>query len=280
MKKVFLLFASAAVLFSCSDDDVENYQTDAHVLGFKKTSTTINHFTDEGVVHYDIPFDLITGYTGTGSSRDIQVSYEIDPSSTAVEGTEFNFSSGMATVLEAGSKFGLIGLDVNSGSLDPNVATKLVLNLTTTDPSAVVSAQNKQVTINFVGCISIIQTGAYTVQINNVSTVYGGQTMTQNISYVDVNTFSTSETLPYVPGSSYVAGLPNYGFIFEDICGEITIPSQNLFNYYSNEVVGVPYDGLDLANQQGKVLDPDTFVLSHKVAGSNTYYSYLTFIKQ
>lgn len=281
MKKVFLLLASAAFIFvSCNEDDVENYQTDAYVLGFRKTTKTINHFVDEGDVHYDIPFDLITGHSGTAAGSDISVSYEVDPSSTAMVGTEFDFTSTTGVeLLEAGNKFGLIGIDVHTGSLDPNVATTLVLNLTTSDSKAVVSENNKQVVISFVGCISTIQAGAYNVAINAVSTAYGGSSMTQDVSYVDVNTWTTSETLPYVPGSSYVAGLPNYGVIFEDICGEITIPSQYLFDYYSNQVSGVPYDGIDLSGQQGLVLDANTFVISYNVVGSSTYYNYLTFTK-
>lgn len=283
MKKLFLLFIASASLTSCLVDDeiTQSDDTQAYIVGFKVTTKNISHFVDEGTLHYDVPFDLLGGYGGTTSDSDIVLNVEVDPSSTAVAGNEYDLTDSGTATLSAGTAFGNIGLEVHTGNFDPSVATTLVLNLTTSSSGVVVSELNKQVVVQFVGCISTIQTGSYTVLIGAQSTVYGGQSMTQTVSMIDVNTFRTSETLPFVPGSSYVAGLPYYGVEFEDVCGEITIPGQYLFNYYSNWVEGVNYTGGVLDDQQGVVVDSDTFVIYYQVpTNTNTYYNYLTFTHQ
>lgn len=228
MKKVFLLLASAAFIFvSCTDDDVENYETEANVVGFRETSRAINHFSDIGVVHYDIPFDLITGYTGTASGSDINVSYEIDPSSTAVEGDEFDFTTaGGTATISAGSKFGLIGLEVNTGSFDPSVATTLVLNITSTD--AIVASGTDQVVIKFVGCISPIATGAY------AWTSTAGYASTANLVQIDVNEYS----FPFPGVASGGNPIPMY---FNDICGELTYLGWDFEDSYMTSVTSLTY---------------------------------------
>lgn len=227
MKKiVLLLFVSVFTFISCDDVD-ENYETGASVVGFRETSKAINHFTDIGVVHYDVPFDLITGYSGTASGSDIDVTYEIDPSSTAVEGTEFDFTStnGVSTI-PAGSKFGLIGLEINTGSFDPNVATTLVLNITSTD--AVVAAGTDQVVIKFVGCISPIATGAYSW------TSTAGFSGTANLVQIDVNEYS----FPFPGVTSGGNPIPMY---FNDICGELTYLGWDFEDGYMTSVTSLTY---------------------------------------
>jgi len=230
MKKVFLILASAFVFLSCSNDETdENYQTDSNIIGFRKATVSYSHFTDIGAVHYDLPFEFITGGTnGNAPSSDITVTYTIDPSSTATEGDEFDFTSttGQATI-QAGSKFGLIGLEVNTGSFDPSAATTLVLNISSDD--AIVASGCEQVVIKFVGCISPIVTGAYSWS----STVSGGP-YAATLSQVDTNEYS----LPFPGVASGGSPIPMF---FDDICGELTYLGWDFEDTYKTSVTSLTY---------------------------------------
>ncbi len=269
-----MLSALAFGLFSCSEEDrlLGDQLTGDKIVGFQQAVTNVTYFEDIGPVTIEVPVTLVGLGNGQLSSSDIVVNYSVDMTqSTAVEGQEFTFANNSGSVtIPAGSDFAMIPVVVNTGSLNPTEATKLVLQLSSSDEGVVVGHQYQQATVNFVGCVSQIQTGSYTVTRGPGSTLGAGTTYQDVITMVGTNTFSTAHTPPYLGVNESPAGLPSYGFIFEDVCGEITMAPQNLFNYYSNSV-----------NGSGQVIDSDasTFEIDLVVGGGTTYFTYLTFTK-
>lgn len=173
-------------------------------------------------------------------------------------------------------------LKVNTGNFNTTEKTELILKLTATDSdNAVVSALNDKLSITFVGCLSTLDSFTY-----EVTTVRGDGTVVtdhflQTLTYIDVNTFRTESVGAYGAGSIGGSLVPpaNYdGYIFSDICGELSMASQNLGGYYSNLVFG---NGT--AGTPDGTVDPATgnFTISYTItfaAGNQTYVS--TYVKQ
>ena len=270
MKKLMSLLVVASAFMSCTDDDIRTehqLSNGPKVVGFATSLATVEYFTDEGVVMREFPMSLIGTGNGQTSDSDIVVSYEVDPSSTAVEGVEYDFvdTSG-SIVIPAGGTFGNFPINVNTGQLNPTMKTQLILNLTSTSAGSVIGSQYAQLKITFVGCQSQLQ-GSYTAVI---STVAGTSTRTdESITVVGVNRFKTT----YVGRYSAATFTPQ-GYQFVDICGEISVPDQNL-GQYSNQVYGIDAygDGID-----GIVTSATQFEVKHNIsfaAGDQTQnYTY------
>lgn len=271
MKKIIMLLALAVVSISCSDDSSlsdGNLGETPRVVGFLKTTQNVPFFEDEGVVLQEFPFDVLGTGDGSPYNEDITVTYSVNSASTAVAGLEYEFVNSSSTVIiPAGESFGLLPLNVDTGNFNATAKTTLILDITAVDKDGfVVSSQNKQLTINFIGCLSQVD-GLYTV----VVTRGDGATVTrtnENVSVQGVNYFRTTTS-----GTFTVAQLappaPFAGFYFTDICGDISVDSQNLGNYYSNLVRGLSTTGED-----GEVLNANQFKITYEITsntGNQTY---------
>lgn len=258
MKKLMSLLVVASVFMACTDDDIrteQNLSNGPKVVGFISSLATVEYFTDEGVVLREFPMSLIGNGNGQPSATPIEVTYEVDPASTATEGVEFDFvdDSGKITI-PAGGTFGNFPINVNTGQLNPTQKTQLILNLVSSTPGSTIGAQYDQLRITFVGCQSQLQ-GSYTVII---STVAGTSTRTnESISVVGVNRFKTIYVGRYALGTFTPSG-----YQFVDICGEIAVPDQNL-GQYSNQVYGIDAYG---AGVDGIVTSPTQFEVKHNIS--------------
>lgn len=258
MKKLMSLLVVASAFLSCTDDDIrteQDFSNGPKVVGFISPLATVEYFSDEGVVMREFPMSLIGNGNGQPSSTPIEVMYEVDEASTATEGVEFDFvdASGKI-VIPAGGTFGNFPINVNTGSLNPTEKTQLILNLTSSSAGSVVGQQYSQLRITFVGCQSQLQ-GGYNVVI---STVAGTSTRTNEIvSVVGVNSFQTRYVGRWALGTFTPAG---YNFI--DICGEISVPDQNL-GQYSNQVYGIDAYGVGV---DGIVTSPTRFEVKHNIS--------------
>jgi hypothetical protein len=271
MKKIIVLLALAVVGISCSDDSNlpdASFGDTPRVVGFLKTTQNVPFFEDEGVVLKEFPFDVLGTGDGAPYNEDVTLTYAVNPSSTAVAGLEYDWVNTSSTVtIPAGQSFGLLPLNINTGSFNATAKTSLVLDITAVDKEGfVISNQNKQVTINFIGCLSQLD-GLYTV----VVTRGDGATVTrpnETVSYQGVNYFRTTTS-----GTFTVAQLappaPYAGFYFTDICGDISVESQNLGGAYSNLLRGLSTTGED-----GEVLNANQFKVTYEItfaAGNQTY---------
>lgn len=262
MKNIKLLLLTAvASLFATSclvDDEVNSIVTPAntpYIIGFDNSGATESYFADEGTIEKGYPLSLKGTPTGENSTSDIIIDYVMDPSSTAVEGQEFDFvdASGQLTI-PANSNYALLPININTGSFDPIAPTELVLKISTTANNTVVSQQYETLTIKFVGCLSTVDTASYDVSIEYTA-VSGAVTNYTNYgeSFTGTgtpNNFITETSGHWTPGQLSPGA---DGFYFEDICGDIFIYNQQLGGYWGNTVEGY----LGSENAAGSV-DPIT----------------------
>lgn len=272
MKKIVAILLLSVSLFSCDKDDSNledaNFANTPRVVGFLKATQNVPYFEDLGTIRRQFPFDVLNGGGGAPFAEDLTITYEVDASSTAVEGVEFNFVDAAKTVVvPAGGNFGSLPLDVITGNFNPTAKTSLVLNMTAVDKDGfVISAQSKQVTINFIGCLSQVN-GLYTVVVTRGDGVSVTR-LNENVSLQDVNYFRTTTSGTFTVGQLSPPG--SYaGFYFTDICGDISVESQNLAGVYSNQVRGLSTTGED-----GEVLSANQFRVTYEItfaAGNQTY---------
>lgn len=259
MKKLIMLLFVAAAFTSCTDDEIkteQNLSSGPKVVGFPTDVVPVPYFEDEGVVLRKFPLDLIGTGNGQYSDTDIEVEYEIDyDNSTALEGVEFDFVDTTGKiVIPAGATFGEYPLNVNTGNLSPDFKTVLVLKLKSSSPGSTVGFQYDTLKITFVGCLSLLA-GNYSITITSA-----GSSLTRTnevITLTGINTFRTRYLGRYNIGTWIPAG-----FTFVDICGEISLPKNQLLGQYSNKVYGTSFygDGID-----GIVTAPNKFEIVHNI---------------
>lgn len=274
MKKIFIAAFIALTLSACNDDDrlANDDNRGDKIAGFPQASQSASYFEDEGQVTLNVPVVLLGLGNGQAPSQPVELAYEIDTANTtAIEGGEYNFTDNSRRVtIPAGATFATIPLLINTGDLNATAATKLVLTLKPVSSGLVVHEGSKQITVNFVGCISAITPGNYTALVGAGSSGTVGFQFPETISVTGINTFKTLRTYPYYPGPNYNPSLPSFGFVFEDICGQISISSQPMFNYYGGNVV----------SGTGEVIDANSFKVSYQiVSASSTALANITYTK-
>ena len=139
LNKLFLLLVLPLLCVSCLVDDeddqgLQGIQNSAYTVGFNSSSTLQSYFVDVGAVNIDVPVNVLGGNSGVLLSSDVAVTYTVDPTSTAVEGNEYSLT-GSSFTIPAGTTFGNLPIQINTGGLDPDQPTTLILKLTNIVPS-------------------------------------------------------------------------------------------------------------------------------------------------
>lgn len=272
MKKILILLASI-VLFSCNDDDVKSIDqlnTGPKVVGFKSVFESVSYFSNQGVKDHVFPVKLIGLGNGSLPTTAITVDYEVDlVNSTAVEGVEFNFANATRKIsILPGTDFATIDLKVNSGSLNPTSKTELILKLKQA-AGANIAYESDILKVVFIGCNSQIGSltgGNYTVTSTNAGGVVRAFT-NEVITLIAPNTFRTGSTGTFSLATP--TGSTGHGYDLVDVCGDVTIPNQNLFRFYSNIVSGTDaFSGND-----GEVVSANLFRTRYAVSSQSTYLS-------
>ena len=248
-KLLTLLLAVSLVSVSCLVDD-EDKTLDAlantpYVVGFNQNVANESYFEDIGAIEKTYPVNLVGGQDGNPANFDIVVNYRISPESTATEGQEFDFVQNTGQlVIPAGQDYGLFAIMLNTGNLDPNTPTQLVLELESVEGGrANIGTINELnlLRITFVGCNSQLA-GNYELTTTRDD---GAQTVRpETITLVGPNYFESESTGLW--GTNAIGVAPDSSMNFEDVCGEVSVPLQGLAQgFYSNEVYGVNLTGPD-----------------------------------
>lgn len=276
LKLVVLAVVLSALNFSClvddSEENLEAFGESPFIVGFNSNTALLSYFQDVGPVERGFPINFLGGQTGNLTS-DLVINYSIDPASTATEGQEFDFVTLTGTVtIPAGNSFAMFPLLVNTGGLDPNVPTELILNLDAVSGApATISALGDSLAITFVGCQTALNNFNYSV----VTSRDDGATLNQGVEDLRLTAANTLKTRTTGLWSDGQLPPPDHGMTFTDVCGDLNVPAQNLMEFYSNQVAGT-----NLAGPDGTV-DAATgnFSLSYSIsfsAGSRTYVTTYT----
>ncbi|MFD2823093.1 hypothetical protein ACFS5M_05395 [Lacinutrix iliipiscaria] len=243
IKLILVLLAISLTSVSCLvDDEVDtDFSNSPYIVGFASSSTLESHFVDVGPINVDIPVNVLGGNSGLLLSNDLTVNYVVDPSSTATEGNEFTLT-GSSFNIAANTEFGILPIQVNTGGLDPDTPTTLVLKLTTASEGGTVSSPNSTYTITFVGCQSD-HAGVYSCP-DLPSGAAGQATITE----LAPNTYRISA----LPGIGF-GGTDPVWFDFTNVCGEINVSGWQLGSLATStgsvsESGAITFDGIILYN--------------------------------
>jgi hypothetical protein len=133
-KVKYAILAMGIIAFGSCDSLLDQDETDFGktpvLVQFEKASVTANFIkTDENPVYsYEIPLVIIGG-KNQPIDEDVTVSVSADPSSTATEGFEYNFSGEKNVTISAGQMSATIEIEVLSENLDPFDPKDLVLKI-------------------------------------------------------------------------------------------------------------------------------------------------------
>ncbi|WP_338408243.1 hypothetical protein [uncultured Flavobacterium sp.] len=236
--KIILFFVLIATLASCSGgigDDLPgaDYTNSPTIIGWGKPIVTESYFTDLGILNNTYPVNILGGGDGSPTTTDISVTISVDQAKTTAISGEYSIPSTTVTI-PAGSKIGLVPINVNTASFSATEPTKVVLNVTTSSNGAVVSATENTQTINFVGCKSTIANYTYLMTVtSSTGAVYGP--VIETVLMESVNSFMTYSAGTWNPPLN-----PGHGIRFEAICGTLSMPAhQGLVDVYSNDVTPI-----------------------------------------
>ncbi len=241
-KIIVLTLLSLVAITACVDDDQEDFGSGPHIVGFRNAQGSYI-YTDNDLLPVQIsePINLLGGSNGTASTENIAINFSIDPSSTAISGTNYAINAtGNTIVLAAGSDFVKLPITVYPTTLPGNIPKTIVINLTQVGTgNAVISDAKKSITITIAKCASDLE-GMYSLTVTRLDTGAIYNFPNEQITELALGVYETSTTGPYDDLTD--DGAPRNGFIFKDVCQSIVIDEQNLGDFYSNLVYGNPDD--------------------------------------
>ena len=242
LKIITLTLLSLVAITSCVKDDEEDFGSGPHIVGFRNTQSSYI-YTDNDVdpVVVSEPIHLLGGINGTPSAENITMSISVDPSSTAILGSEYSINTAATLTIPAGSDFVLLPITVNPAILPGNSPKTIVVNLTQVNTgNAVVSDAEKSITITIAKCASDLA-GNYSLTVTRIDNSTVSTFPNEVITELSIGVYETSTTGPYDDLTD--DGAPRNGFIFKDVCQSVVIEEQNLGDYYTNLVEGTSDSG-------------------------------------
>lgn len=144
---IVMILASFTVSSCLLDDEKTDFGKGPVLVLFEKSEVVANFIKDESnaIYEYQVPIVIIGG-KNEPLSEDVQITIALDPSSTATEGVEFDFTEKNIT-LPAGEMSVMALIKVNSKNLDPFNPKDVVLKITATsetiaeDPTTSITLQ-------------------------------------------------------------------------------------------------------------------------------------------
>ena len=240
IKFILLTILSVGVLVSCSiDDDPQQLEADfantPYVVGFSNSEASPAFLTDGAVNSFSENVVLFNG-NNFSSNPSITVTFEVDPTSTAVLGTDFDFENNSQSVtIEENREFAPLDINFYSENIDIDNPKVLVLNIVSADNNATVGRQFQTLTITINGiCFSDIG-GMY-----SVTTTYGyhdflpafnPHTMDVEITDLGDGQYGLVDMSgglytvgPYV--AAYGTGPTSFDVVINENCGDISWTGQ------------------------------------------------------
>jgi len=232
---------SMSFLTSCFDDEtgLELNDQGNNVAGFTNARENVANIADGSEYDFTLKMKL-EGPTVMDLTNDVTVTFEATAGSTAIEGVHYRIDNPTTTLLKANDFLGYANVVMlTDGIVAPLAGPSPILILkataTTGDNKVVASGKPVTVTLNY-ACDSNLD-GNYTetFEYYRGGAFVSTGTRTTTFTKTGVGEYRTSNVGHWTPAQ--LGGTP--GFTFYDVCGDISIPGQNLVDLYSNWVQGV-----------------------------------------
>lgn len=130
--KITMLLLFTASFTSCLlDDEAVDFGKGPVLVQFENSAKTAIFLKGGAttVYTYDVPVVIIGG-DNSPLSKDVEISFEADASSTAVDGNQYTFAGAKTATLKAGETSVNVQISVDSDNLDPFDPKTLVLKIT------------------------------------------------------------------------------------------------------------------------------------------------------
>ncbi|MRR22401.1 hypothetical protein EG830_05405 [bacterium] len=268
LKYILILVLSLGAFNSCLVDDTTRYDLNddgPNLAGFTDARTSFSFISDGNEYEFTVKMKLI-GPTSMDVTEDIVVTIAEDASSTAIKGTHFRLDQPTITLKKSDNYLGLMPITILTEGITAPLEEAPVLVLKVVSATGAENVLNNgkklEITLNY-GCFSNLA-GTYNAHLirtnaDGTQLVYD---YVDEITQTGVGEYRTTEVAHYIGGLG--VGTPGYTFL--DVCNVITVPNQNLVDYYSNEVFGHLPGSVDPATGVIKTYYTVTFA-----AGNRTY---------
>ncbi len=245
LKYIFILLTGLAIA-SCVEDTApeDEFSAGANLASFVNSATNLTVVaTGEEFVN-EIPMVLKGPSTGSVSST-VTATISVDPSSTAVEGLHYRLDQTTVQLSPTNDLIGVLPVTVLTDGIQPPLdeTPVLVLNISSVSGAGNVIANGRKITLNLLYlCDSQLQ-GEYTVSITRTGAAPNGPYVyDETIAKTGDGQYRGLSVAHYAPES---LGVGTPGFDFVDVCNQITVPEQNLVDYYTNLVYGFGESSVD-----------------------------------
>ncbi len=256
--KIFLLLLIVSFVSCTTEDNTVDISNGPNIVSFDKTSYTESYFEDLGIIDKEYPVNVYPSGDGIATDKDVTVNFAVVADETTAVSGEYVLNTTSLTIPK-GDLFAQLPIGINTANFDPNEPTKVVIEMTTSTDGFVVNSLRSKMTINFVGCQSDLANYTYSVVCTREDGAVYGPAI-EPLTMESVNSFLT-----YSVGSWSSPLNPGHGVRFQDICGTLTIPDQDLADMYSNNVTAAAGP-----NHLGGYVDADgNFTLKYKISFSS-----------
>lgn len=244
LSKSIALFLIAATFSSCDSvldqDNDKDFGKGPVLAQFVNSSVSANFIKDGEIQSYNIPLTIIGG-KNEPLKKDVTITISIDPSSTAVSGTEFTLEN-TTYIIPAGSMTVDAKINVLTDNLDPFDAKTLVLKI---DSSSTTISENNTTSVvlqavcefdinTFVGTYTSTSGGASTAATVTLGDMPNSLKITAGSEkfYIVLSDDPTSPTITYVPEGAVQSINASYG----DVWATTITPESSTYNSCNNRM--------------------------------------------
>ncbi len=249
LKYILIFILSIGLFNSClieDETDLDLNSAGSNLAGFDLNRTMVSGIADGTEYTFDMKVKVV-GPTRTDLTGDVTLTIEADPASTAVAGTHYRIDNPTVVLKASENYLGVIQVTMLTEGivtpLDESPVLILKTKSATGDPNVTNNGKKLEITMNF-ACYSEFQ-GRYSVTHTSAT----GATFTREEEIVKIG---TEQYLTASVGTWGTSPFTDYGFIFDNACNVLSVPLQDLANYYSNDV---------WSHKPGE-MDPETGVIT------------------
>lgn len=261
-------------LFEETAADLEKNGQGPNIGGFEQARTTLSAIADGEVYNFDLKVKVF-GPTSMNLTNDVTLTIAADPSSTAVQGKHYRIDNPNVTLSPGQNMLGYFKITMLTEGIETPLAKSPVLVLKVTqvtgDPMVLNSGKPISITMNY-ACPSFLE-GTY--DVTTEYTGYDGAVTilewTETITNTGIGEYRTERVGHWTQAA--LGGTP--GFTFTDVCGQISVPGQNLVDLYSNWVEGTDFGTVD--EETGNLYIEYSVCVD---AGARCRYYKSTYVKQ